>query len=72
MLEVCQPDQSVINNCLEILQRCCQHSTEAAAKILDCSRLVDFVVKNYLPMVWHSDLPGIITLHCPVHSYSAE
>ena len=62
VLEVCQPDSSVIIKCLQILQRFSQHSTEIAVSILNCPRLMKFIVKNYLPLaVFSEDDSSLIT-----------
>nr|XP_055027722.1 RNA polymerase II-associated protein 1 isoform X1 [Misgurnus anguillicaudatus] len=52
ILEVVRPPPRVVLDILEILIRIARHSTAAAAQILDCPRLMDTVISEFLPVSW--------------------
>nr|CAB3265684.1 RNA polymerase II-associated protein 1-like [Phallusia mammillata] len=48
ILEVCNPDTQMKINCLQILERISSHSIDASLKVLDCPRLIKFLVNTYI------------------------
>ncbi|XP_066487834.1 RNA polymerase II-associated protein 1 isoform X2 [Tiliqua scincoides] len=52
ILEVMQPVPLVVLEILEIFIRIGRHSTEACCQILDCPRLVETVIREFLPTQW--------------------
>ncbi|MEE6492554.1 hypothetical protein FKM82_016601 [Ascaphus truei] len=52
ILEVIRPAPSVVLDILDILTRVARHSGEACSQLLDCPRLVETVVREFLPMKW--------------------
>ncbi|KAJ6667270.1 hypothetical protein lerEdw1_017248 [Lerista edwardsae] len=52
ILEVMQPVPLVVLEILEILTRVGRHSTEACCQVLDCPRLVETVIREFLPIQW--------------------
>ncbi|TRY55386.1 hypothetical protein DNTS_034407 [Danionella cerebrum] len=52
ILEVVRPSPKVVLEILEILIRIARHSTAAATQILDCPRLMDTVISEFLPSYW--------------------
>ncbi|KAI7804611.1 RNA polymerase II-associated protein 1 [Triplophysa rosa] len=52
ILEVVRPSPRVVLDILEILIRIARHSTAAAIQILDCPRLMDTVISEFLPGSW--------------------
>ncbi|KAL7992433.1 hypothetical protein Chor_016689 [Crotalus horridus] len=72
ILEVMQPVPLVVLQILDILIRIARHSTEACVQVLDCPRLVETIVREFLPTQWtpRPAEPGklLVSLHglpCP-------
>uniref|UniRef100_A0A8C5MJR7 RNA polymerase II associated protein 1 n=1 Tax=Leptobrachium leishanense TaxID=445787 RepID=A0A8C5MJR7_9ANUR len=62
ILEVLRPNASVVLDILAILTRIARHSAATCAQILDCPRLMETVVQEFLPIQWNvgvneGDLP---------------
>ncbi|KAL2099098.1 hypothetical protein ACEWY4_005578 [Coilia grayii] len=52
ILEVVRPSPRVVLDLLEVLVRIARHSTATATQILDCPRLMDTVMSEFLPSSW--------------------
>uniref|UniRef100_A0A671N8Y1 RNA polymerase II-associated protein 1-like n=1 Tax=Sinocyclocheilus anshuiensis TaxID=1608454 RepID=A0A671N8Y1_9TELE len=52
ILEVVRPSPRVVLDILEVLIRIARHSTTAATQILDCPRLMNTVIAEFLPCSW--------------------
>ncbi|XP_073683087.1 RNA polymerase II-associated protein 1 [Garra rufa] len=52
ILEVVRPSPRVVLDILEVLIRIARHSTAAATQILDCPRLMNTVISEFLPCSW--------------------
>lgn len=52
ILEVVRPSPRVVLDILQVLIRIARHSTAAATQILECPRLMDTVVSEFLPCSW--------------------
>ncbi|XP_062379235.1 RNA polymerase II-associated protein 1 [Sardina pilchardus] len=52
ILEVVRPSPRVVLDLLEVLVRIARHSTAVATQILDCPRLMDTVMSEFLPASW--------------------
>ncbi|KAK2878391.1 hypothetical protein Q8A67_019182 [Cirrhinus molitorella] len=52
ILEVVRPSPRVVLDVLEVLIRIARHSTAAATQILDCPRLMNTVISEFLPCSW--------------------
>ncbi|KAI4900398.1 hypothetical protein NFI96_017778 [Prochilodus magdalenae] len=52
ILEVVRPAPRVVLDILQILIRIARHSTSAATQILDCPRLMETVMSEFLPCSW--------------------
>ncbi|XP_034273694.1 RNA polymerase II-associated protein 1 [Pantherophis guttatus] len=72
ILEVMRPVPLVVLEILDILIRIARHSTEACVQVLDCPRLVETIIREFLPTQWipRPAKPGklLINLHgipCP-------
>uniref|UniRef100_A0AAR2KMU7 RNA polymerase II associated protein 1 n=1 Tax=Pygocentrus nattereri TaxID=42514 RepID=A0AAR2KMU7_PYGNA len=52
ILEVVRPAPHVVVDVLEILIRIARHSTSAATQILDCPRLMETVMSEFVPCSW--------------------
>ncbi|XP_053553790.1 RNA polymerase II-associated protein 1 isoform X2 [Bombina bombina] len=67
ILEVVRPSPSVVLDILSILTRVARHSTEACIQLLDCPRLMETVIKEFLPIQWtmhvDSETLGPSSLH---------
>ncbi|KAH0620625.1 hypothetical protein JD844_021280 [Phrynosoma platyrhinos] len=67
ILEVMQPVPLVVLEILDILTRIARHSTEACSQVLDCPRLIETVVREFLPTQWNPRIaePGqfLTSLH---------
>ncbi|XP_077120300.1 RNA polymerase II-associated protein 1 [Ranitomeya variabilis] len=67
ILEVVRPPASVVLQILDILTRVARHSAAACSQLLDCPRLIETVVREFLPMQWtmamETDDPGPSILH---------
>nr|XP_033807986.1 RNA polymerase II-associated protein 1 isoform X2 [Geotrypetes seraphini]XP_033807987.1 RNA polymerase II-associated protein 1 isoform X2 [Geotrypetes seraphini] len=57
ILEVVRPVPVVVLDTLDILTRVARHSLEACHKILDCPRLLETVIREFLPSQW--SLPAV-------------
>lgn len=53
ILEVVRPSPSVVVNIFDILTRVARHSTEACIQVMDCPRLMETVIQNFLPAQWN-------------------
>ncbi|XP_006265441.1 RNA polymerase II-associated protein 1 isoform X2 [Alligator mississippiensis] len=67
ILEVVRPVPSVVLDILDILTRVARHSSEACIQLLDCPRLIETIVREFLPTWWDPQVaePGqlLISLH---------
>uniref|UniRef100_A0A8B9KIQ4 RNA polymerase II associated protein 1 n=1 Tax=Astyanax mexicanus TaxID=7994 RepID=A0A8B9KIQ4_ASTMX len=52
ILEVVRPAPGVVLDVLEVLIRIARHSASAATQILDCPRLMETVMSEFLPCSW--------------------
>ncbi|XP_036874702.2 RNA polymerase II-associated protein 1 isoform X1 [Manis javanica] len=52
VLEVTCPGPSVVLDILAVLVRVARHSLESATRVLECPRLIDTVVREFLPTSW--------------------
>ncbi|XP_059376536.1 RNA polymerase II-associated protein 1-like [Carassius carassius] len=52
IVEVVRPSPRVVLDILEVLIRIARHSTAAATQILDCPRLMNSVISEFLPCSW--------------------
>ncbi|XP_018415570.1 PREDICTED: RNA polymerase II-associated protein 1 [Nanorana parkeri] len=52
ILEVRRPPPPVVQNILEILTRVARHSAAACSQLLNCPRLIETIVREFLPMQW--------------------
>ncbi|KAJ7988949.1 hypothetical protein DPEC_G00314490 [Dallia pectoralis] len=52
VLEVVRPSPKVVQDVLAVLIRVARHSSSAATQILDCPRLMDTVMSEFLPCTW--------------------
>lgn len=52
VLEVTCPGPSVVLDILTVLIRLARHSLESATRVLECPRLVETVVREFLPTSW--------------------
>ncbi|XP_026520383.1 RNA polymerase II-associated protein 1 isoform X2 [Notechis scutatus] len=52
ILEVMRPVPLVVLEILDILIRIARHSTEACVQVLDCPRLVETIVREFIPTQW--------------------
>ncbi|KAM9061920.1 RNA polymerase II-associated protein 1 isoform X2 [Sarcophilus harrisii] len=52
LLEVTCPSPTVVQDILAVLTRVARHSLESATKVLQCPRLIDTVVREFLPSSW--------------------
>ncbi|XP_072283926.1 RNA polymerase II-associated protein 1 [Pyxicephalus adspersus] len=53
ILEVVRPPPTVVLNILDILTRVARHSTTACSQLLDCPRLIETIVYEFLPLQWN-------------------
>lgn len=52
ILEVCCPGAPTVYDILDILTRITQHSTQSANEVLRCTRLMEAIIANFLPLSW--------------------
>ncbi|XP_033498027.2 RNA polymerase II-associated protein 1 [Epinephelus lanceolatus] len=52
ILEVVRPSPRVVQDVLEILTRIARHSSSSATQVLDCPRLMETVLSEFLPTSW--------------------
>ncbi|XP_027725755.1 RNA polymerase II-associated protein 1 isoform X1 [Vombatus ursinus] len=52
LLEVTYPSPTVVQDILAVLIRVARHSLESATKVLECPRLIDTLVREFLPSSW--------------------
>ncbi|XP_074091242.1 RNA polymerase II-associated protein 1 isoform X2 [Macrotis lagotis] len=52
ILEVTCPSPPVVQDILAVLIRVARHSLESATKVLECPRLIDTLVREFLPSNW--------------------
>lgn len=52
ILEVVRPSATAVLNILEILTRVARHSVAACSQLLDCPRLIETIVREFLPLQW--------------------
>ncbi|CAN9502106.1 unnamed protein product [Ophioblennius macclurei] len=59
ILEVVRPSPRVVQDVLEILTRVARHSSSSATQVLDCPRLMETIMSEFLPSSWttSSSLP---------------
>ncbi|NWI85679.1 RPAP1 protein, partial [Pitta sordida] len=62
ILEVLQPVPSVVLDILHILTHIARHSSEACSQLLDCPRLIETIVREFLPTQWDPQVaePGFL------------
>ncbi|KAM9709096.1 RNA polymerase II-associated protein 1 [Menidia menidia] len=54
ILEVVRPSPRVVQDILQILTRIARHSSSSATQVLDCPRLMETVMSEFLPTSWAS------------------
>ncbi|KAM5240978.1 RNA polymerase II-associated protein 1 isoform 1-T5 [Hipposideros larvatus] len=54
ILEVTCPGPSVVLDVLAVLIRLARHSLESATRVLECPRLIETIVREFLPTSWSS------------------
>lgn len=54
ILEVVRPSPRAVKDILEVLTRIARHSTPSAIQVLDCPRLMEVIVCEFLPTSWTS------------------
>ncbi|CAL8290542.1 unnamed protein product [Gadus morhua 'NCC'] len=64
ILEVVRPSPRVVQDLLAVLTRISRHSSHAATQVLDCPRLMDVVMSEFLPTSWSAP-----SLHPPSSVY---
>ncbi|XP_062325700.1 RNA polymerase II-associated protein 1 [Osmerus eperlanus] len=64
ILEVVRPAPRVVQDLLEVLTRIARHSSSAATQVLDCPRLMETVMSEFLPTSWST-----LTLPLPLSVY---
>ncbi|XP_068195704.1 RNA polymerase II-associated protein 1 isoform X2 [Antennarius striatus] len=52
ILEVVRPSPRVVQDVLEIMTRIARHSSSSATQVLDCPRLMEMVLSEFLPISW--------------------
>lgn len=52
IVEVMRPSPRVVHDIIEIIIRLARHSTSSATQVLDCPRLIETIVRDFLPTVW--------------------
>ncbi|XP_006158727.1 RNA polymerase II-associated protein 1 isoform X2 [Tupaia chinensis] len=52
ILEVIHPGPAVVLDILAVLIRLARHSTESATRVLECPRLIETIVREFLPTSW--------------------
>ncbi|XP_041827355.1 RNA polymerase II-associated protein 1 [Melanotaenia boesemani] len=52
ILEVVRPSPRVVQDILQILTRVARHSSSSATQVLDCPRLMETVMSEFLPTSW--------------------
>ncbi|KAM7157842.1 RNA polymerase II-associated protein 1 isoform 2-T3 [Molossus nigricans] len=52
VLEVTYPGPSVVLDILAVLIRLARHSLESATRVLECPRLIETIVREFLPTSW--------------------
>ncbi|CAJ1073547.1 RNA polymerase II-associated protein 1 [Xyrichtys novacula] len=52
ILEVVRPSPPVVQDILEILTRVSRHSSSSATQVLDCPRMMETVMSEFLPTSW--------------------
>ncbi|XP_034530828.1 RNA polymerase II-associated protein 1 [Notolabrus celidotus] len=63
ILEVVRPSPLVVQDVLEVLTRIARHSSSSATQVLDCPRLMETVMSEFLPTSWaapSSPLPASV------------
>ncbi|NXG68404.1 RPAP1 protein, partial [Baryphthengus martii] len=62
ILEVVRPVPTVVLDVLHILTHIARHSSEACSQLLDCPRLIETVVREFLPTQWDPQVaePGCL------------
>ncbi|XP_009568282.2 RNA polymerase II-associated protein 1 [Cuculus canorus] len=67
ILEVVRPVPTVVLDILHILTHIARHSSEACSQLLDCPRLIETIVREFLPTQWDPQVaePGhlLTSLH---------
>ncbi|XP_075386773.1 RNA polymerase II-associated protein 1 isoform X1 [Tenrec ecaudatus] len=68
VLEVTCPGPAVVLDILAVLIRLARHSLESATRVLECPRLVETVVREFLPTSWApvggTPLPSLCRVPC--------
>uniref|UniRef100_A0A3P9DTI3 RNA polymerase II associated protein 1 n=1 Tax=Maylandia zebra TaxID=106582 RepID=A0A3P9DTI3_9CICH len=62
ILEVVRPSPRVVQDVLEILTRITRHSSSSATQVLDCPRLMETVMSEFLPTSWSPSSQSIYGL----------
>ncbi|NXX77856.1 RPAP1 protein, partial [Urocolius indicus] len=62
ILEVVRPVPTVVLDILHILTHVARHSSEACSQLLDCPRLIETIVREFLPTQWDPQVaePGCL------------
>uniref|UniRef100_A0A3P8TYU8 RNA polymerase II associated protein 1 n=1 Tax=Amphiprion percula TaxID=161767 RepID=A0A3P8TYU8_AMPPE len=70
ILEVVRPSPRVVQDVLEILTRIARHSSSSATQVLDCPRLMETVISEFLPTSWSpsASLPPLSIYGLPLAS----
>ncbi|CAK8695528.1 unnamed protein product [Clavelina lepadiformis] len=62
VVEVCQPDVQVVIKCCEIFTQICQHSVGSAIRVMECPRLVSYIIQTFLCLPLASPFPHAVKL----------
>ncbi|XP_022250651.1 RNA polymerase II-associated protein 1-like isoform X2 [Limulus polyphemus] len=52
ILEVCHPAAAVVGHIFDILIRIARHSLESATQVMNCPRLIQTIINEFLPVHW--------------------
>eukprot|EP00794_Sanderia_malayensis_P020498 gene20498-22515_t len=59
ILEVCDPSETTVNNCMAVLTRIVAHSSQSAYEVLKCPRLIETICSHFLPLTWKEEEPQV-------------
>ncbi|NXP79896.1 RPAP1 protein, partial [Ramphastos sulfuratus] len=67
ILEVVRPVPIVVLDILHILTHIARHSSEACSQLLDCPRLIETIVREFLPTQWDAQVAEPGCLYTSLH-----